>query len=231
MRIKGKVRRFRKVVRSLLGTDVRVRPTLAVPTMTLGNAHAEWTFCPTGLDESSVVYSVGIGEDVSFDTALIERFGVAVYAFDPTPRSLAWIERQTLPDKLHVVPVGLAGQDGTISVHAPLNPDHVSHSVFATGGGDRVEVPVKRLVTLMEELGHTRVDLLKMDIEGAEYDVIEDLADSKVEVAQLLVEFHHFMDSVPVDLTKRALATLQALGFELIAVSEGGYEYSFLRRK
>ena len=110
MRIKGKVRRFRKVVRSLLGTDVRVRPTLAVPTMTLGNAHAEWTFCPTGLDESSVVYSVGIGEDVSFDTALIERFGVAVYAFDPTPRSLAWIERQTLPDKLHVVPVGLAGQ-------------------------------------------------------------------------------------------------------------------------
>ena len=34
----------------------------------------------------------------------------------------------------------------------------------------------------MGELGHDRIDLLKMDIEGAEYEVIRDVVESGVDV-------------------------------------------------
>src|SRR5436305_14661221 len=54
----------------------------------LGNERARWCVCPTNLSADSVVYSFGIGEDISFDLQLIDRFAVKVHAFDPTPRSL-----------------------------------------------------------------------------------------------------------------------------------------------
>ena len=37
----------------------------------------------------------------------------------------------------------------------------------------------------------SRIDILKMDIEGAEYDVIDDIINSPVPIAQVLIEFHH----------------------------------------
>lgn len=51
-------------------------------------------------------------------------------------------------------------------------------------------MPVRRLGTIMSELGHTRLDLLKMDIEGAEFAVVRDMLSSRIEVDQLVVEVH-----------------------------------------
>lgn len=39
-----------------------------------------------------------------------------------------------------------------------------------------MEVSLRTLPTVMLELGHNHIDLFKMDIEGAEYGVIENLA-------------------------------------------------------
>ena len=43
------------------------------------------------LTANSVCYCVGVGEDITFDLGLIDRFGCEVYAFDPTPRSIAFV--------------------------------------------------------------------------------------------------------------------------------------------
>ena len=37
-------------------------------------------------------HSGGVGEDASFDLGIIERFGCSVFAFDPTPRAIAFAE-------------------------------------------------------------------------------------------------------------------------------------------
>ena len=47
----------------------------------------------------------------------------------------------------------------------------------------------KRVADIMSEQGDTHIDLLKMDIEGAEYDVIRDIAHSEILPRLLLVEF------------------------------------------
>ena len=33
-----------------------------------------------------MVYSVGLGQDISWDKALIEKYRCEVYGFDPTPK-------------------------------------------------------------------------------------------------------------------------------------------------
>ena len=42
----------------------------------------------------------------------------------------------------------------------------------------------------MEELNHNKIDLLKMDIEGAEYEVINDILEKNIDIDIILVELH-----------------------------------------
>ena len=58
---------------------------------------------------------------------------------------------------------------------------------------------MRRVATLMRDLGHERLDVLKMDIEGAEYEVVADVLASGIDIGQLLIEFHHRFSNVGIE--------------------------------
>jgi FkbM family methyltransferase len=182
------------------------------------------------LNSNSVVYSFGIGENISFDLDLIKQFGLTVHAFDPTPRSIAWVRTQKTPPGFIIHDYGIADFDGEISFSPPENSAHVSYTILdrPATASQSVRLPVKKISTIMRELGQTRIDLFKMDIEGAEYQVITDLAASAIRPAQLCIEFHHRFQGVGVQKTRTALEQLRAIGYQLYYVSPSGDEYSFI---
>jgi hypothetical protein len=92
-----------------------------------------------------------------------------------------------------------------------------------------VGLPVKTVTTAMRELGHSRIDLLKLDIEGAEYPVLRDIIRSQLDIQQLLVEFHHRFKNFSYAMTADMIRELNAVGFKLYFVSPSGEEFSFLR--
>lgn len=210
----------------------RTQVQLAV--RTLGNAdYGSWTILEKGVHADSVVYSFGVGEDISWDLAMIEVFGVQVHAFDPTPRSIDWVQAQTLPAHFHFHPFGIADEDGTMTFFPPENEAHVSHTMISgqyQTGERAITVPVKRLKTIMTDLGHDHIDVLKMDIEGAEYDVIGDILHSATSVSQLLVEFHHDWESIHERKTQRAIESLNQYGYRIFYISHTFTDYSFIRR-
>ena len=213
-----------------VGRDWYPRRDLEVATRRFGSATAGWTIASERLSSRSVVWCVGIGEDISFDLSLHDAYGMPIEAFDPTPRSLAWVRAQPLPATYRVHPYGLADRDGEVSFQPPADPGHVSHSMVpdATADESGVRGQVRRLGTLAQMLGQSQIDLLKMDIEGAEYGVIDDLGRQSLLPRQLLVEFHHRFPSVGIGCTRAAVATLRALGYRLFHVSPNGEEYAFL---
>lgn len=231
--LKRRLRPWRRRLRILLGRDLLIRPDHRCEREVHGAEGAAWCIHPGGLEPGSVVYSFGIGKDVSFDLALIERFGLRVHAFDPTPASLDWLRGEALPPGFVVHEYGLAARDGTATFYPPERADHVSHTLLAgtytAGERDAVAVPVRRLAGIMAELGHARVDLLKMDIEGAEYAVLEDILAAELPIGQLLVEYHHRFPGVGLDATRESVALLRRHGYRLFHVSPSGEEYSFLR--
>jgi FkbM family methyltransferase len=194
----------------------------------LGTEYGGYAVLPQLLAANALVYSAGIGEDISFDLALIERFGCVVHGFDPTPRSLAWLKLQHLPPNYSVHAYGLASFDGTASFAPPKNPAHVSHTILGDGPGERLEFPVKRLGTALRELGHERLDLLKLDIEGSEYEVLDDLLANGPLPPQLLVEFHHGTGSVTLDQTEQSLQKLCAAGYRVFDARDTGREFSLV---
>lgn len=219
------------LLRRILARTPRLPVEAEVDKLHLGTTYGGYAVVPAALGPDSIVYSFGVGQDASFDLALIERFGATVHAFDPTPRCRAWVDEQSWPPQFCFHPLGVAAADGTLALHAPPDPTHVSYSPVARkGSAGVVEVPVRTVRSLMAELGHDRVDLLKADVEGAEYEVIADLLAHGPRPGQLLLEFHHHLPTIPLSRTKQAIADLRAAGYLLFHQSEAGAEMSFVHR-
>ena len=223
--------RGRKV---LLGRDFYQFRQIRQSSLTLGNPYANWTFCPDTLDKDSVVYSFGVGEDISFDLHLMKRFNLQIHAFDPSPESVDWIGGQDLPEGFHFYPYGLSSIDGQIAFAEPADPG--IHSLFATHAEEKAGqglkqhiLPVHRLSTIIKELGHKRIDVLKMDIEGAEYEVIEDIISSPFPISQVLIEFHHRFQYIGVKRTRKAIFRMNQAGYKIFKVSPSGEEFSFMK--
>src|SRR6187551_1706758 len=107
------------------GVDVEL------PYLRLGTEYGGYAVLEGSVDADSVVYSLGLGEDISFDLALMELAQCKVYGFDPIPRSVAWVRAQNPPAGFQVRELGIAGYDGKASFTPPKNPAHISHSMAA----------------------------------------------------------------------------------------------------
>jgi FkbM family methyltransferase len=198
----------------------------------LGSDYGGWTIIPPFRADQGVVYSFGIGEDASFDLELIANYGVEVHAFDPTPKSIRWVKTQTWPTEFHFHPFGIGGSDKMATFYPPENPDHVSHSILprSTTAGRAIEVQLYRLKTIAKMLDHEEISILKLDIEGAEYEVIHDLIKTpEVRVQQILVEFHHFFPNISFKETQAAIDGLIGNGYKVFDISKRGYEFGFIR--
>lgn len=134
-----------------------------------------------------VVYSVGAGRNISFDRAMARRpYDCEVHLFDPGRKALERFARFRK---------GVQYRGGSLTMHpwalGPVSkdPDKARELVI---DGDKVEV--KTLDEITTALGHERVDVLKIDIEGGEWaamaDVLKKSLLERLDVQILLLELH-----------------------------------------
>lgn len=215
--------------------------------MRLGTKYGGWLLPKDiALNEESVCYLAGAGEDISFDCALSEKFGSTIRIVDPTPRAIAHFHQLTIAvakgerfpinrstenfytinqlqlSQIHFLPYGLAGEDVEMKFYFPQDPSHVSCSTLNLQKTDTwFNARCYKLATLMNEQGDQSLDLLKMDIEGGEYAVIDDLLSSGLLPHFLLVEFdeaHTPLDGGAMDRMKDRIHALENANMRCIAL-------------
>lgn len=193
-----------------------------------------WQLLPERLGPRPLVYSFGIGDDISFDLAVIEQYGAEVHGFDPTPEAMTWLKEQTVPAGFHFHALGLSDRDGTIAMFPPRKPGRINYShdrlEYVSERHVPIDLPVARLETVMRELGHTHLDVLKLDIEGSEFEAIPELLLSGCSIGQLLVELHYHYPTRSLSEGVALVGKLRAAGFECFHVSQRAYEFGFVRR-
>jgi len=224
--------RKKRFLKRLVGKELRLNCDVDVPLVKDGG----WWFSPKDLNEQSIVYSLGVGDEIDFDLSIIDQYGVEVFAFDPTPNSVDMLDSSQLPEKFHFHPWAVTAEDGTLKFYPRLKKDGRKSDVMFTmiaedeTKDDVIEVPAYCLSSITGRLGHDRIDLLKMDIEGAEYEVLEGLLRSEIQPRQLLVEFHHRFVEQGLERTYDIVARLKKAGYGIVAISEIGREISFLKK-
>jgi len=197
-----------------------------------GNQYGGFYLAQNSIDKSSIVYSIGIGEDISFDEGIMDRYGCKVFAFDPTPKSVVWVKENVTTQNFVFSPIGVAKEKGSRKFYLPTNNSHVSgsiHDIKTINNSNSIDLKFDSLSNIMKDNNHSKLDLLKMDIEGAEYEVIDHIQKNNIDIKQILVEFHPHFEKDGKKKTKKAIEKLEKMGYGCFGLSDSLLEYSFIK--
>jgi FkbM family methyltransferase len=94
-----------------------------------------------------------------------------VFAVEPNPRTFTALQRhltQNAVRNVEAMMCGLADRQGTLALHLPPSELDYNTTVLPRSGWTRVEVPVRTLDDCVRDWKIDRIDLMKIDVEGAE---------------------------------------------------------------
>jgi FkbM family methyltransferase len=151
-----------------------------------------WTLDPSLVNGASHVVSGGVGGDISFELELARQTGCEVALFDPSPTGRATIASlKPLPRNIKFHEKALAGGSGKRKFAAPVDVDEGSFREPDSESQGEFEWPSVAVEDFMRENAWDKLDLLKLDIEGFEFEVLDALLRSELRPRQILVEFHY----------------------------------------
>jgi FkbM family methyltransferase len=201
----------------------------------LGTAHGGWTIPAAAARSGGTAVCVGAGEDISFDVALNKK-GSKVFTLDPTPRAAEHVGRVLQAAKggppvqinnsptdfynldgfdesrFTFVSVGVWEENTTKRFFAPKDPNHVSHSIVnLQHTDDYFEAKCETLQTFCASHQVSQIDILKLDIEGAEYAVLGNILESGRFPSILCVEFDEIRNPIDNALMERILRYLDLM--------------------
>jgi FkbM family methyltransferase len=187
------------------------------------------TFLPRLINSQSVIVDLG-AFDGDFAEAMINRFQCLVVSAEPVR---ALFDRLR-PHSLHrAFPVAVGGKNQPIQINVYASR---CASVFGAAAADeRFTTQPSEMVTLFEfcrRAAVDRIDLLKIDIEGAEIELFDNSSDQDLlSATQITVEFHDFIYPEQKPAVTRIIERLRDIGFHVIRFSLDNTNILFLNRK
>ncbi len=120
-----------------------------------------------------------------------------IYAFEAEPRNFSVLVRNTASLR-NIVPIhaALSGEPGAYTKFYSHTSRSVSHSLQPREGSSEVTVPNLRFDDIFPLYGLTHIDLLKFDVEGAEYNILRD-AKRLRDVSVAIGELHKDLIGIP----------------------------------
>lgn len=153
------------------------------------------------LDENSVVLDVG-GYHGDWTEPIFRRYGCVIHVFEPVREYAEGIKKRFADSsKIHVHAFGLSSESGLITVGLQENGTS-AHKQTGDAPTEVVQMVRAGDFIMQERIG--RIDLMKINIEGDEYGLLEHLiGDGLIQkVANIQVQFHDFAENARVRMEK-----------------------------
>jgi FkbM family methyltransferase len=147
-------------------------------------------FAYDNLNAGSVVFDLG-GYKGQWASDIYSSYLAKVYIFEVyTPFYNHIAKRFTGNSNINVYNFGLASQTKT---------EQITIDVFSTSSfkksDNMVDIHLKKASDFITEHGVNKIDLMKINIEGAEYDLLEHIIESGIinNIGDLQIQFHDFV--------------------------------------
>lgn len=218
------------------------------------------------LNEKSVIYTIGVGEDISFDVILANVTGAPIYMYDPTPRAIEHVRfiqnafdtnTKPLPDRrygggdlsyidmlfdnkcesknLVFTPKAITHDEyqNFARFYQPKNKEHVSCSLLENSRhfdtSQYYDVECTTLIQEMKNNNHDHIDLLKLDVEGVECEILNNLFEHKQVPTIICVEFDCYRICPNTNTLSLLFKQMENYGY--IKVKQDNLDYTFILHK
>ena len=217
---------------------IGVRRLVKMPGVTyLGSVYGGYAV-PVELVRGRTGLCFGAGEDISFEVRLASEFGATVHIYDPTPRAIEYCrgvvsEVDAKGDgKLFIHPYGVWSECKTERFYAPSNPEHVSHSIVnLQDTSEHFDAECLSPEEILNRLGLEKLTFVKLNIEGAEYEVMKAMFERDIKPDVVCITFdelHSALDGKATDRLRGLIRRFRAENYVPVHVVD--CKGTFVRR-
>ena len=142
------------------------------------------------LDEKSLVFDVG-GYKGDFAMQIYNKYNCKIYIFEPVPEFNQYMKNRFFKlTNVELYNFGLSN-----STRKEFISKLADGSSIFTNSSEKVEIQLKSIIDFMNEKKLNKVDLIKINIEGGEYDLLESLIEGNYidKFNNLQIQFHDFI--------------------------------------
>ena len=145
------------------------------------------------LDAPGVILDIGGNIGMASLYLAVLHPGARIHVFEPVPANLEILRRNVGRNRLANVtvhPYGLGARDEVLRFSTPNPGEFWAYGPVREGDKHVIEVPIRAIDRVWDELGLETVSLAKIDCEGAEVDLLRSLGPRTVRIESLVGEFH-----------------------------------------
>ena len=180
----------------------------------IGSKYGGWYIDPNIVPQNSYIISAGLGNDISFDLAMIKLTNCFVVGIDPTTLAAKTVSKIKEPKFVYIKRGLFPNDNGMTMSNLMTNGNSIYSCGRMTTKFHTISIP-----TLIKM--YKNISVLKMNIEGAEYPVLMHLPE--IDIKQVCIRFHHRKKTVPYNLknTEKCILKLVRMGYEVMETNAG----------
>ena len=169
-------------------------------------------------NENSIVFDIG-GYKGEFARDIFCKYNCTIYIFEPIKEFYDIIKKRFINNsKIKAFNFGLGNLDKIVQIS--LIDDRSS---VLNMNGDLIKVKIKSINEFIKNQNIKNIDLVKMNIEGAEYELLESIIseNNQIKIENLQIQFHDFV-------IDNAFDKMKSIQKELVKTHELTYQYEFV---
>lgn len=178
------------------------------------------------INQDSTVVDVGCANDPDFSIHIMNTHKAKCFGVDPTRKhfpDLKEVENKFNGKFVHL-PFAVGAKAGKLTFHeSKINHSGsllTDHSNVVNDDTISYDVDVLSIEELKAKVGVDQINILKLDLEGAEYQLLEDIrAENLNGIEQIFVEFHHHcIEKYSIKDTNKYVKKIESLGFQSFTI-------------
>jgi len=191
-------------------------------------------YMPGGWGPQDAQTVVDVGAHIGTFTVLAARRWprARVLSFEPVPENRALLEANVRLNgcgRVQVNPEAVTGRAGARRME--VSPTNTGGHSLAEGSGGSVEVPAIPFAEVLARAGGAPIDFLKIDAEGAEYEILESLGPEELRLLRYVaLEFHGPTRAAAAQGGSRLAALLRGQGMEVRLASSAAGDMLYASR-